>query len=52
MISSAASLTFNLPNIGTKNQNREIFTQGVWASISNSGIQVTPDEIGSDRILK
>ncbi|GJW40579.1 reverse transcriptase domain-containing protein [Tanacetum coccineum] len=47
MISSVASLTFNLPNIGTKNQNREIFTQGVWASISNSGIQVTPDEIGS-----
>ncbi|GJY66044.1 L-type lectin-domain containing receptor kinase IX.1-like protein [Tanacetum coccineum] len=47
MISSAASLTFNLPNIGPFNLNSDII--GVGAYISNSGIQVTPDEIGSDR---
>ncbi|PWA80628.1 concanavalin A-like lectin/glucanase domain-containing protein [Artemisia annua] len=49
MISSAASLTFNLTNIGPQNQNVEIITEGDGAYISDGGIQVTPDGIGSDQ---
>nr|GFB30914.1 L-type lectin-domain containing receptor kinase IX.1-like [Tanacetum cinerariifolium] len=52
MISSAAPVTFNLTNIGPQNQNREIMTEGDGAYISDGGIQVTPDGIGSDRSLK
>ncbi|KAJ9552195.1 hypothetical protein OSB04_016240 [Centaurea solstitialis] len=39
----AASLAFDLPNLGPGNQNREI-VEGNGAYISNSGIQVTSDE--------
>ncbi|GJX31311.1 L-type lectin-domain containing receptor kinase IX.1-like protein [Tanacetum coccineum] len=52
MISSAASVTFNLPNIGPQNQNREIMTEGDGAYISDGGIQVTPDGIDSNRSLR
>ncbi|XP_071729907.1 L-type lectin-domain containing receptor kinase IX.1-like [Rutidosis leptorrhynchoides] len=48
----ATSLSFNLPNIGPQNQNREILTQGDGAYISDGGIQVTPDGISTDRRLK
>ncbi|KAL8264701.1 hypothetical protein R6Q59_022831 [Mikania micrantha] len=47
-----ASLTFNLTNIGPSNQNRDIVSEGEGSYISNDGIQVTPDGIGSDRSQK
>ncbi|KAI7731503.1 hypothetical protein M8C21_015289, partial [Ambrosia artemisiifolia] len=52
MIHSVTSLTFNLTNIGPSNQNRDIVSQGEGSYISNDGIQVTPDGIGSDRSQK
>ncbi|KAL8195218.1 hypothetical protein R6Q57_025621 [Mikania cordata] len=51
-ILSVASLTFNLTNIGPSNQNRDIVSDGEGSYISNDGIQVTPDGIGSDRSQK
>ncbi|KAD4179291.1 hypothetical protein R6Q59_022827 [Mikania micrantha] len=51
-ILSVASLTFNLTNIGPSNQNRDIVSEGEGSYISNDGIQVTPDGIGSDRSQK
>ncbi|KAJ0935206.1 putative protein kinase RLK-Pelle-L-LEC family [Helianthus annuus] len=51
-ITSVASLTFNLTNIGPSNQNRDIVSEGEGSYISNEGIQVTPDGIGSDRSQK
>ncbi|CAH1445045.1 unnamed protein product [Lactuca virosa] len=52
LIPYAASITFNLPDIGPENQNLDIRTEGDGAYISDSGIQVTPDGIGSDRSQK
>ncbi|KAM0028756.1 putative protein kinase RLK-Pelle-L-LEC family [Helianthus debilis subsp. tardiflorus] len=52
LIPIAASFSFNLPNIGPQNQNREIVTEGDGAYISDGGIQVTPDGIGSNRSQK
>ncbi|KAJ0773538.1 putative protein kinase RLK-Pelle-L-LEC family [Helianthus annuus] len=49
-IPSIASITFNFTNIN--NQNRDIVTEGDGSYISNEGIQVTPNEIGSDRSQK
>ncbi|KAD4179297.1 hypothetical protein R6Q59_022832 [Mikania micrantha] len=46
VIPYVVSLTFNLKNIGP-NQYRDIVTEGSY--ITNEGIQVTPNEIGSDR---
>ncbi|KAI3702262.1 hypothetical protein L6452_27995 [Arctium lappa] len=46
LIPYAASLSFNLTNIGQVNQNRDIETEGDGAYISGSGVQVTSDEIG------
>ncbi|KAL7585111.1 hypothetical protein Lser_V15G45967 [Lactuca serriola] len=52
LIPNAASITFNLPNIRPENQNLDIRTEGDGAYISDSGIQVTPDGIGSIRSQK
>ncbi|KAI3707935.1 hypothetical protein L2E82_36874 [Cichorium intybus] len=52
LIPYATSISFDLINIGPENQNREIVTEGDGAYISDSGIQVTPDGIGSNRSLK
>ncbi|KAI3755512.1 hypothetical protein L1987_55314 [Smallanthus sonchifolius] len=49
LIPVAASLSFNLTNISPQSSNREIVTQGDGAYISDGGIQVTPDGIGSIR---
>ncbi|KAJ9552071.1 hypothetical protein OSB04_016116 [Centaurea solstitialis] len=40
LIPYAASLAFDLPNLGPGNQNREILVEGNGAYISNSGIQI------------
>ncbi|KAD4179330.1 hypothetical protein E3N88_27921 [Mikania micrantha] len=47
VIPSVVSLTFNFTNIGPPNQYPDIVTEGSY--ISNEGIQVTPNEIGSVR---
>ncbi|KAI3671760.1 hypothetical protein L1987_87140 [Smallanthus sonchifolius] len=47
-----ASLQFNFTNINTSNQNRDIVSEGEGSYISNEGIQVTPNEIGSVRTEK
>ncbi|KAL7585110.1 hypothetical protein Lser_V15G45966 [Lactuca serriola] len=52
LIPYAASITFNLPDIGPENQNLDLRTEGDGAYISDTGIQVTPDGIGSDRSEK
>ncbi|KAD4179324.1 hypothetical protein E3N88_27915 [Mikania micrantha] len=52
IIPSVTSLTFNLTNINPSNQNQDIVSQGEGSYISNDGIQVTPDGIGSDRSQK
>ncbi|KAK1431229.1 hypothetical protein QVD17_14537 [Tagetes erecta] len=52
LIPIVASLSFNLTNIGPQNQNRDIVTEGDGAYISDGGIQVTPDGIGSNRSRK
>ncbi|KAL4581042.1 hypothetical protein LXL04_017249 [Taraxacum kok-saghyz] len=52
LIPYAASFSFDLTNISPENQNRDIVTEGDGAYISDSGIQVTPDGIGSNRSLK
>ncbi|XP_023733190.1 L-type lectin-domain containing receptor kinase IX.1 [Lactuca sativa] len=52
LIPYAASITFNLPDIGPENQNLDLRTEGDRAYISDTGIQVTPDGIGSDRSEK
>nr|XP_043629193.1 L-type lectin-domain containing receptor kinase IX.1-like [Erigeron canadensis] len=46
-IPCAISISFNLTNIGPQNLNREIEVNGSY--VSDGGIQVTPNEIGSDR---
>nr|XP_043630110.1 lectin 11-like [Erigeron canadensis] len=46
----AVSITFNLPNIGPQHLNREIQVNGSY--ISDGGLQLTPNEIGSDRTQK
>ncbi|KAK9077254.1 hypothetical protein SSX86_005591 [Deinandra increscens subsp. villosa] len=51
LIPIVASFSFNFTNINLQNQNRDIVTQGD-GSISDGGIQVTPDGIGSDMIAK
>ncbi|KAI3755341.1 hypothetical protein L1987_55138 [Smallanthus sonchifolius] len=48
----AASLNFNFTNINTSNQNRDIVSEGEGSYISNEGIQVTPNEIGSVQRVK
>ncbi|KAI3755513.1 hypothetical protein L1987_55315 [Smallanthus sonchifolius] len=52
LIPIAASLSFNLTNISPQNSNRDIVTEGDGAYISDGGIQVTPDGIGSNRTAK
>ncbi|KAL8195296.1 hypothetical protein R6Q57_025699 [Mikania cordata] len=52
LIPLVASFSFNLTNITPQNQNRDIITEGDGAYISDGGIQVTPDGIGSNRSRK
>ncbi|KAI3804990.1 hypothetical protein L1987_26942 [Smallanthus sonchifolius] len=52
LIPIAASFSFNFATIGPQNQNRDIVTEGDGAYISDGGIQVTPDGIGSNRSRK
>ncbi|KAI3804989.1 hypothetical protein L1987_26941 [Smallanthus sonchifolius] len=52
LIPIAASFFFNFATIGPQNQNRDIVTEGDGAYISDGGIQVTPDGIGSNRSRK
>ncbi|MFS7920614.1 putative protein kinase RLK-Pelle-L-LEC family [Helianthus anomalus] len=47
LIPVVASFSFNLTNIGPQNLNREIVTEGD-GYITNDGIQLTPDGIGSN----
>ncbi|KAM0028537.1 putative protein kinase RLK-Pelle-L-LEC family [Helianthus debilis subsp. tardiflorus] len=46
-IPSIASIKFNFTNINPSYQNRDIVSEGEGSYISNEGIQVTPNEIGS-----
>ncbi|KAJ0600303.1 putative protein kinase RLK-Pelle-L-LEC family [Helianthus annuus] len=46
-IPSIASINFNFTNINPSYQNRDIVSEGEGSYISNEGIQVTPNEIGS-----
>ncbi|KAK9077255.1 hypothetical protein SSX86_005592 [Deinandra increscens subsp. villosa] len=48
LIPIVASFSFNLTNINPQNQNRDILAEGD-GYISDGGIQVTPDGIGSNR---
>ncbi|MFS7919976.1 putative protein kinase RLK-Pelle-L-LEC family [Helianthus anomalus] len=48
-IPSIASIDFNFTNINPLYQNRDIVSEGEGSYISNEGIQVTPNEIGSVR---
>ncbi|KAL4581046.1 hypothetical protein LXL04_017253 [Taraxacum kok-saghyz] len=52
LIPYVSSITFNLTNIQPHNQNQDIVTEGDGAYISNTGIQVTPDGIDSNRSRK